>query len=190
MIKRDWALILIDIQEGFHDPVWGPRNNPRFEEAVSDLLSWWRSAGGRVIHVQHLSRKAASPLAPGKTGAAFMSCSAPIEGEITFAKNVNSAFIGTGLEGYLKERAVSNLVFAGLVTDHCVSTSVRMAGNLGFSPVVLSDVTATFDRVSHDGQKFTADLVHSVSLASLNEEFARVMELEQLQQRMADEVAP
>ena len=46
-------------------------------------------------------------------------------------KGVNSAFIGTQLEEILKESEVRTLVIAGLTTDHCVSTTTRMAANLG-----------------------------------------------------------
>ena len=59
----------------------------------------------------------------------------PLPGETECSKTVNSAFIGTGLEAYRHERAIDSLVVVGLTTDHCVSTSVRTAGNLGFVPV-------------------------------------------------------
>jgi nicotinamidase-related amidase len=39
--------------------------------------------------------------------------------------------IGTDLLRVLREPGIRQLVVAGLTTDHCVSTSVRMAANLG-----------------------------------------------------------
>ena len=63
-----------------------------------------------------------------------------------FQKNVNSAFIGTGLENFhLKKQNYTSLVIVGLTTPHCVSTTTRMAGNLGFQSFVVSDATAAFD---------------------------------------------
>lgn len=53
------------------------------------------------------------------------------EGGLVVKKGVNSAFSGTELEGLLKGKGVRTLVVAGLTTDHCVSTTVRMAGSLG-----------------------------------------------------------
>jgi nicotinamidase-related amidase len=53
-----------------------------------------------------------------------------------------------------------------------------MAGNLGFCTYIVSDATAAFDIVGHDGRKYPAEEVHNVSLATLNDEFAKVVETE------------
>jgi nicotinamidase-related amidase len=170
---KPW-LIAIDIQKGFLEPFWGNRNNPDFERRVANLLHAWRERGWPVVHVQHLSKNLNSPLHPSRAGVDFMDAARPIPGERIFQKHVNSAFIGTSLESILRLENAASLVFIGLTTDHCVSTSVRMASNLGFSSNVLSDATATFDRIGADGAAYPADQVHQISLASLHGEFAQV----------------
>src|SRR5262249_46496643 len=131
-------------------------------------------------HVRHDSTFASSPLRPGQSGNAFMDCAAPLAGEPVFAKTVNSAFIGTHLQDFVREFGSSRLLFAGLTSDHCVSTSVRMAANLGLHATVALDATATFPRRDHEGHPIEAEVVHRVALASLDQEFATLKTTEAL----------
>ena len=99
----------------------------------------------------------------------------PIGGEPVIEKDVNSAFIGTDLKERLESKGIKDLVIVGLTTNHCVSTSTRMAGNLGFHVLLISDATATFDLVGISGELFDAETIHQTALASLNNEFAKVI---------------
>lgn len=173
-MQQNTALLLVDVQKGFKEPVWGTRNNPQAEKNMERLLQCWRKTGRLVVHVRHNSTSPDSPLRPGTPGNDFMDEVAPQDGEMQFTKSVNSAFIGTSLEQYLREQGIDVLVIAGLTTDHCVSTTTRMAGNLGFDVILVSDATATFDREGPDGRRFTADDMHAAQLASLDREFCAV----------------
>jgi len=51
-----------------------------------------------------------------------------------------------------------------------------MAGNLGFATWVVSDATATFDRVGPDGVEHRADQIHAIALSDLHGEFATVVD--------------
>lgn len=170
------ALLLIDVQQGMDEPRLGERNNPQAEQNIARLLKTWRAAGRPVIHVQHLSRNLHSPLRPDLPGVNFKPEAQPHEGEPVVQKQVNSAFINTPLESMLRERDIDTLVIVGLTTNHCVSTTVRMAGNLGFTAYVVADATATFERAGHDGRHYDAQTVHEVALANLHGEFATVVE--------------
>jgi len=174
------ALLVIDVQKGLDEPCWGKRNNPQAESNIALLLSQWRKQGLPIIHIRHCSVMPNSPLRPGLPGNAFKEETQPLPGEKQFSKSVNSAFIGTGLEQYLDEQDISSLVIVGLTTDHCVSTSVRMAGNLGFNVTLVSDATATFDRQGYDGVQYSADDIHKISLVSLDGEFCTVRSTEEV----------
>jgi nicotinamidase-related amidase len=173
-LSSSTALLLIDVQQGLDDPRWGARNNPGAERRIADLLAAWRASGRPVIHVQHSSLEPESPLREELPGHAFKTEALPMEGEPVFHKHVNSAFIGTDLEAHLRANGIESLVVVGLTTDHCVSTTTRMAGNLGFNVTVVEDATATFERHGPDGTHFSADLMHRAALASLHREFAIV----------------
>lgn len=176
----DRALLVIDVQKGFDQPYWGIRNNPACEENIALLLAAFRKCGSPIVHVQHLSTEALSPLRPGQEGCQFKEIARPINGELIETKNVNSAFIGTGLLDYLKGRAIPQVVLCGLTTDHCVSTTTRMAANLGFDCLVAADATATFNRTGFDGKEFSAQEIYETALASLHGEFANVVATREL----------
>ena len=169
------ALLIIDVQQGLDAPHLGVRNNPGAEQQMRTLLTAWRKAQWPVLHVQHMSTSPVSTLRPGLPGNAIKPEVEPLPGEPLFQKTVNSAFIGTALEAHLRRSGIGQLVVIGLTTDHCVSSSVRMAANLGFEVTVVEDATATFERVGPNGAHYPAQAMHELALASLHGEFARVL---------------
>lgn len=169
------TLLVVDLQRGFDDRYWGRRNNPALEQRASELLRAWRAAGRPVVHVRHMSTEPLSPLRPGQPGNEFKPEAAPAAGETVIEKSVNSAFIGTSLETDLRRAGCRGLVIAGLTTNHCVSTTARMAGNLGFATWVVSDATAAFDRLGPDGVLRSAEQIHAIALSDLHGEFATVV---------------
>ncbi len=183
--KRAPALLLVDVQTAFDDPSWGPRNNPQAESHIATLLGAWRQAQMPVIHIRHCSVEPNSTLRPDRPGNAFKPEAMPIAGEIEFRKSVNSAFIGTGLHDYLQEQGISRLVIVGISTDHCVSTTTRMAGNLGYENYLVGDACATFDRVDSHGKLHLAQDIHEIHLASLHREFCTVVETEEILKKIA-----
>jgi nicotinamidase-related amidase len=108
----------------------------------------------------------------------------PIENEPIITKDVNSAFIGTDLKQQLDKLNINTLVIIGITTNHCVSTTTRMAGNFGYTTYLISDATATFDRIGINGEKYDSETIHLTALASLNEEFATVWNSEKLMSKI------
>ncbi|WP_369060796.1 isochorismatase family protein [Caulobacter sp. 73W] len=126
--------------------------------------------------MHHDSPRADGRLRPGTPANAPKPEALPRAGEAIHRKSVNSAFIGTTLEADLRRRGATTLVIVGLTTNHCVSTTARMAGNMGFAVTVVSDATATFARPHLDGRMRTADEVHDAALSDLQGEFAQVVD--------------
>jgi len=167
------ALIPIDVQQAFDLPA---SSHPGMEAQGLRLLDAWRAAGLPLIHVRHDSIKPGSPFAPGLPGNALRAGFAPQGDEPLVTKTVNSAFIGTDLELRLRRLGITQVVLFGLTTDMCVSTTARMAANLGFRTVVVGDATACFDLTGPDGRTVAAADIHRAHLATLHAEFATVVD--------------
>lgn len=180
------ALVLIDLQKGWEDTeFWGGnRNNPQAEDVAKNLLKAWRKMNFPIFHVIHASKEADSRLHPDHPGYAMIDGIDPRENEPVIVKNVNSAFIGTDLKERLDAAGLQTLVIAGLTTNHCVSTTTRMAGNFGYRVYLIEDGTATFDRKGPDGKHYDAQLVHETALASLHGEFATVVNSQAMLQHL------
>ena len=175
MLPQNTALVVIDVQQGFRDASWGPRNNPGAESNVARLIAAWRRSRRPIHHVHHASGSPSGSFYPGTPGHVPQAEAAPAPGEPVHVKSVNSGFIGTNLEHDLRKQEIATLVIAGLTTNHCVSTTVRMAGNLGFTTYVVEDATATFDRLGLRGERRPAADVHAAALSDLSGEFATVL---------------
>lgn len=133
-----------------------------------------------MITVKHNSTEPGSTLRPCQPGNAFKAGFEPQAGEALVEKTVNAAFIGTRLEADLRAKGVSRIVLFGISTDMCMSTTARVAANLGFRVVVIGDCCATFDQRAPDGEMMPAELLHRAHLTTLNTEFARVMNADEI----------
>jgi nicotinamidase-related amidase len=182
-IPANAALIIIDVQKAFNDTSWGRRNNPGAEANIVRILDKWRDTGRPVIHIQHVHTspiKQQSLFHISKETHEFKEMVKPLADEPILRKTVNSSFIGTDLEERLRVNGVDSVVIVGLTTNHCVETTTRMAGNLGFNAFLVSDATATFDRTGPDGKLYLAEDIHQMTLVNLNEEFATIINTEVL----------
>jgi nicotinamidase-related amidase len=174
------ALLIIDLQQAIDHPSWGRRNNPEAEQNIGRLLQRWRSSGRPVFHVRHVSTEPDSTYRPNQPCCEFKAIVRPLPGEAVIEKSVNCAFIGTELENTLKEQGIDTCVIVGVITNNSVEATARVAGNLGFVTCVVSDATATFDKLDLDGKLHPAEEVHALSLANLHGEYATVIDTEKV----------
>ena len=166
------ALVVIDVQQGFDDPVWGPRDNPACEARILELIAAWRAVQWPIVVVRHDSTSADSPLRPGQPGNDLRP---GIDGDVLITKSVNSAFYGDpDLHTWLTERGITRLTLCGVTTNHCCETTARMAGNLGYDVDFVIDATHTFDRIGPDGQVVRAQDLARITATNLHGEFAAV----------------
>ncbi|MDJ0895608.1 MAG: cysteine hydrolase family protein [Alphaproteobacteria bacterium] len=168
------ALILIDLQQAIDHPRWGRRNNPGAESRIGSVLEAWRQAGLPVFHVQHLSTESDSPYRPDQPGCAFKPELAPRGDEPVVQKQVTSAFVGTDLAERLRGQGIEALVVAGVLAHNSVDATIRHGANLGFSMTLLADGCWSVDILDARGYHWPAEVVHAVTLAVLEGEYADI----------------
>ncbi|MBL8132440.1 MAG: cysteine hydrolase [Anaerolineae bacterium] len=174
------ALLLIDVQVGLDEPRLGQRSNPDAEANMARLLAEWRAKARPIFHVQHMSTEPNSPLRPELPGNAIKGIVAPQGDEPVIQKQVSNAFVGTELEARLRRAGVRAVIVVGLTTEHCVSSTARMASDLGFTTLVVADATACHDRTGFDGVYTPAEDIHRLALVGLQDEFAEIVTTEVL----------
>ena len=183
---RETALIIVDVQKAFdeREASGERRNNPGAVKRIEDLLADFRAKRASIIHIRHASLDPASLFQRNLPGFAVKDEAGEQPGEPVIIKYVNSSFIGTDLETRLRRDNIENVVIVGATTNHCVELTARTAANLGFQVKLVRDATWTFDRDGVDGEHFTADQIHAMTLANLQREFAEIVTASDLIRRL------
>jgi nicotinamidase-related amidase len=173
------ALVVVDVQRAFDDAGLGTpptrRNNPAAEANVARLIAAWRDRGEPVVFVRHDSDEPESPLRPDRPGNAFKDEVAG-EPDLLVVKHVNSAFYGEpDLHAWLTKRGIGAIALCGVQTNHCVETTARMGGNLGYDVAFVLDACWTYDREGPDGVVMSAEDLTRATATSLHGEFATIV---------------
>ena len=174
-MKTKKALVLIDIQldyfEGgrlpLHDPLLAARN-------ASRLLTHFRKLGWPIVHIQNEAiHKEATFLIKGSSGCQIHPLVEPEPGETIVVKNFPNSFRHTRLQSHLNDLDPTGLVFAGMMTHMCVTSTVRAAWDLGWELELVGDACTTRD-LELDGTPIPWLEVHRSHLAALGR-FARIL---------------
>jgi nicotinamidase-related amidase len=167
-LAPDSVLIVIDVQQGFEDPVFGKRDNPDAEANVARLIDAWTASARPIVRVRHADDD--GPLHPDHPGHAYKPFVAAIEPDLEIVKTVHSAFLGTpDLHAWLAARGAGQVVICGIQTNRCCETTARFAGNLGYDMLFALDATHTFDEGDVTAGEFSR-----ITAANLHDHFGRV----------------
>jgi ureidoacrylate peracid hydrolase len=74
----------------------------------------------------------------------------PLDDEILFPKTSSSVFISTNIHYILGNLGVDFLIISGLLTDQCISSTVRDACDLGYRVTLITDACATYSADRHN----------------------------------------
>ncbi len=149
------ALVVVDLQKGI---VGLPLAHPAADVLArnAELLAAFRRRGLPVV----LVNVAGGPAGRNDLGASFPAPSAEWtelvpelnagEGDHLVTKHSRSAFTGTGLDEWLRERGVTQVVVTGIATSSGVESTVRDAHERGYNVTVALDAVTDTDGAAHD----------------------------------------
>jgi len=138
------ALLLIDAQQGLLDGAAAIPDAAAVLGRLVGLLAAARSAGTLIIHLQN-DGAAGSLDEPGTPGWCIHDQVAPGPGEVVLRKTRDDGFDGTALEDVLAREGVTRIAVAGLLSEMCVSATVRGALVRGLQVVLVHDAHATYN---------------------------------------------
>jgi nicotinamidase-related amidase len=179
------ALLVVDAQNEFS--ATGHRAVPNHTAAIASIqaqVERARQAGTPIAWIQHHNKPAESrAFLPGSWGAELSPGFGPqtlYGAERSFTKDVFGAFTGTGLEEWLRNLAVTEVLIVGFYTHMCVSTSAREALVRGFGVVVDAEGTGARDLDDALLGRQSADEVRRSALLQLADMGATIMNREAL----------
>lgn len=173
------ALLVVDAQNEFS--ATGKRPVGNYESAVDAIRRFAdiaRREDRPIAWVRHFNRPNESPaFVPGTWGSELAAGLGPQDGrdaERVFEKDVYGAFSETGLEQWLRDLGVTEVLVAGFYTHMCLSTSVREALIRGFDVVIDPEGTGTRDMEHAELGSLSASEVRRTALLQLADMGARI----------------
>jgi len=162
------ALVIIDIQNfyfpGGASALYQPQ---KAAEKAKQLLSYFRENKSLVVHVRHNF----------EPGGEINDLVKPMEGEKVFSKDEVNAFLNTGLNDWLQQNHIKNLVLCGMQTHMCLEAATRAGHDLGYKCSVIEDACTTKD-LKYGDHTISAMDVHYSTLATLKS-YGKVLSLDE-----------
>jgi nicotinamidase-related amidase len=170
------ALIVIDVQ---NDYVGGklPIEYPTVELSLANIgraMAAAKAAKIPVVAVHNVLPASAPFMAEGTRGAELHEVVTAHGWDHYLLKSMPSAFAGTGLEAWLRQRQIETITVAGYMSHNCDLATVIAGVHAGFAVEFLADASGSLPYANRAGAA-TAEEIHRVVTVVMQSRFAAVM---------------
>ena len=129
---------------------------------IRRLLDSCRASAIPVVHVRVMNLSGDSSdtcwrykmmgifVPPGSKDAEFIEELAPLPGEVVLSKTTSNTFLSTNVDFLLRNMGIDTLIMTGVVTNNCVESTTRGAGDLGYRVLLVGDACAAWTQEGHD----------------------------------------
>jgi nicotinamidase-related amidase len=171
-VLQEASLVVIDAQREYVDGAVPLDGVDAALAEIAVLLDKARGAGVPIVHVVQLGKSGGlfDPETAGRVDRRAL----PIAGEAIIGKPRPCAFAGTDLDFILRGHGRRDLILVGFMTHMCVSSTARMALDLGYRTTVVASATATRNLPGLDGE-VPAAAIQRAALAALGDRFSVIV---------------
>jgi len=138
------ALLIIDAQQGLLDGEAAIPNARVVVDRIAALLAAARSAEALIVYLQNDGVPGTID-EPETTGWYFHPRVAPKPDEVVLRKTHDDGFDGTELEKVLARKHITRIAVVGVLSEMCVSATVRSALKRGIEVVLVHDAHGTYN---------------------------------------------
>jgi nicotinamidase-related amidase len=178
MSAAEAALLVVDAQESFrHRPYWNDSDVPLFVERLQCLIDKAKSRGVPVLQVFHVEDSGPFAVASGHV-VTFRGLS--FTPDAVFHKRSHSALVGSGLDVWLIQRGIRNVVVSGIRTEQCCETTTRHACDCGFQVDYVTEATLTFPMTDRRGREWSTEEIRARTELVLDGRFARIARVQEV----------
>ncbi|BAP87652.1 isochorismatase hydrolase [Burkholderiales bacterium GJ-E10] len=169
------ALIVIDVQNEY---VTGNLRigYPPVQEAlnrIGEAMYAAREIGIPVIVVRHNAPETSPLFAQGSSNWELHAVVASWPQDHRIEKTLPSAFVGTDLDAWLRQREIDTLTVAGFMTHNCCASTIIDAMHRGYAVEFLSDAAGSVPYRNEAGAA-SAETIHRTFLVVFQARFAAV----------------
>ena len=143
MSQENIALLVIDVQQGLFRKSTPIYQAEELLEKINLLVERAHRDGVPVFYIQHSDARS---LVKGSPDWQLHSQLLPLNIDYIIHKQIDNAFIGTGLDKNLKAKNISRLVVTGLVTHGCVKATCIGARKLGYGVTLVKDGHSSYSK--------------------------------------------
>ncbi|PIJ50712.1 hydrolase [Erwinia sp. OLTSP20] len=169
------ALLLIDVQRSFL--LRGYAEQPErllFEQRLLALVAHCEQRQIPLVDIFHVEAEGPFSLASGMVSRLPFLQHQPA---LTVHKHVHNAFTDSGLDRWLRERDINQVIISGIRTEQCCETSARVASDLGYRVKFVSEATLTTP-LRYGEQTFSVAELRQRTCAVLAGRFADICSVE------------
>lgn len=139
------GLIIIDVQNDYFEG--GDMELENTYQTLKNILKvkkYFEQMNYPIFIIQHIKEKEGDFFRRNTVGSEIHKELLPIkENSYLIEKNFPNSFFKTSLVSQLIKERVEQLVIVGMMTHMCVDSTTRVAKELGYEPILLSDACTT-----------------------------------------------